>query len=70
MLCGAIFLASLVCLGLCLVVFWTCVLACVPLAGLRVLWFGKWCLFVSFGQFGGRETIVVLRIWKALWETC
>jgi hypothetical protein len=38
------------------------VLASVPLVGLGVLWFGKWCLFVSFGQFGERETIGVLRI--------
>jgi hypothetical protein len=54
-LCGAIFLASLVYLGSCLVVFWTYVLAAVPLVGLGVLWFGKWCLFVSFGQFGERN---------------
>jgi hypothetical protein len=67
MLSGAIFLASLVFLWSYLVVFWICVLAGVPLAGLGVLWFGRWCLFVFFGLFGGRETIVVLRIWKALW---
>jgi hypothetical protein len=66
MLCGAIYLAGLVYLGSCPVVFWTSVLAGVPLVGLGVLWFGKWCVFVFFGQFGGRETISVLRIWKAL----
>ena len=66
MLYGAIFFACLVCLRSCLVVFWACVLAGVPLVGLGVLWFEKWCLFVSFGQFRGRETIGVLRIWKAL----
>jgi hypothetical protein len=49
MLCGAISLAGLVCLGSCLVVFWTCALVGVPLEGLGVLWFGKWCLFVFFG---------------------
>jgi hypothetical protein len=68
MLCGEIFLAGLVCLGSCLVVFWTCVLAGVPLVGLGVLWFGKWGQFVSFEQFGGREIIGVLKIWKALWK--
>jgi hypothetical protein len=68
MLCGAIFLTGLVCLGSCLIVFWTCVLAGVPLVGLGVLWFEKWCLFVPFGQFVGREIIGVLRIWKALWK--
>ena len=61
MLCGAIFLASLVFLGSCLVVFWSYVLAGVPLVGLGVLWIGKWCRFVSFGPFGGRKTIGVLR---------
>ena len=66
MLCGAIFLASLVYLRSCLVVLWTNELAGVPLVGLRVLWLGKWYLFVSFGQFGKSETIGVLRIWKAL----
>ena len=55
MLCGAIFLAGLVCLGSCLVVFWTYVLASVPQVELEVLWFGKWCLFVSFRQFGERN---------------
>jgi hypothetical protein len=66
MLCGAIFLAGLIFLGSCLVVFWSCVLAGAPLVGLGVLWLGKWSLFVSFGPFGGRETIGVLRTWKAL----
>ena len=61
MLCGAILLAGLVFLGSCLVVFWICVLAGVPLVGLGVLWFGRWCLFVFFGLFGWRETIGVLR---------
>ena len=41
MLCGAIFLAGLVFLGLCLVVFWSCVHAGVLLAGLGVSWFGR-----------------------------
>jgi hypothetical protein len=68
MLCGAIFLAGLVFIGSCLVVFWICVLAGVPLVGLGVSWFGRWCLFVFFGLFGGRETIGVLRTWKALWK--
>jgi hypothetical protein len=36
-LCGAIYLAGLVYLGSCLVVFWTCVLVGVPLEGLGVL---------------------------------
>jgi hypothetical protein len=31
------------------------VLAGVPLAGLGVPWFGRWCLFVFFGLFGGRN---------------
>jgi hypothetical protein len=66
MLCGAIFLVGLVFLGSYLVVFWICVLAGVPLAGLGVPWFGKLCLFVFFGLFGGREIIGVLRTWKAL----
>jgi hypothetical protein len=48
MLCGAIFLVGLVFLGSYLVVFWICVLAGVPLAGLGVPWFGKLCLFVFF----------------------
>jgi hypothetical protein len=48
MLCGAIFLAGLVFLGSCLVVFWIYVLVGVPLAGLGVPWFGRWCLFVFF----------------------
>jgi hypothetical protein len=52
----------------CLVVFWTCVLVGVPLAGLGVPWLGKWCLFVFFGLFGGKETMGVLRTWKALWK--
>jgi hypothetical protein len=60
MLCGATFLVGLVFLGSCLVVFWICVLAGVPLVGLGVMWLGKWCLFVFFGPFGGRETIGVL----------
>jgi hypothetical protein len=68
MLCGAIFLAGLVFIGSCLVVFWIYVLAGVPLVGLGVPWFGRWCLFVFFGLFGGRETIGVLRTWKALWK--
>jgi hypothetical protein len=41
MLCGAIFLAGLVFIGLCLVVFWTYVLASVPLVGLGVPWLEK-----------------------------
>ena len=61
MLCGTIFLASLVFLGSCLVVFWVCALASVPLAGLGVSWLGRWWLFVFFGLFRGRETIGVLR---------
>jgi hypothetical protein len=65
---GAIFLAGLVFLGLCLVAFWICVLVGVLLAGLGVPWFGRWCLFVFFGLFGGRKTIGVLRTWKALWK--
>jgi hypothetical protein len=68
MLCSAVFLADLVFFGSCLVVFWDCVLASVPLVGLRVLWFEKWCIFVSFGPFGGKETIGVLKTWKALWK--
>jgi hypothetical protein len=44
------------------------VLVGVPLAGLRVQWFGRWCLFIFFSLFGGREIIGVLRTWKALWE--
>jgi hypothetical protein len=68
MLCGATFLAGLVSLGLCLVVFWIYVLAGVLLAGLGVPCFGRWCLFVFFGLFGGREIIGVLRTWKALWK--
>jgi hypothetical protein len=42
------------------------VLAGVPLVGLGVPWFGRWCLFVVFGLSKGRETIGVLRTWKAL----
>jgi hypothetical protein len=61
MLCGAICLVGLVFLGSCLVVFWICVLPGVPLAGLGVPWFGRWCLFVFFGLFEERETIGVLR---------
>ena len=38
MLCGVVFLADLVFLGSCLVGFWICVLAGVPLAGLGVPW--------------------------------
>jgi hypothetical protein len=68
MLCGALFLAGLVFLGSYLVVSWICVLAGVSLAGLGVPWFGRWCLFVFFGVFGGRETIGVLRTWNALWK--
>jgi hypothetical protein len=46
--CSAIFLADLVFLRSCLIVFWGCVLASVPLVRLGVLWFEKVCLFVSF----------------------
>jgi hypothetical protein len=28
------------------------------------LLFGKWCLFVSFGAYDGKETIGVLKTWK------
>jgi hypothetical protein len=68
MLYGAIFLAGLISLRLCLVVFWIYALAGVPLAGLGVPWFGRWYLFVFFGLFGGKETIGVLRTWKVLWK--
>jgi hypothetical protein len=68
MLCGATSLAGLVYLGSCLVAFQTCALVGVPLEGLGVLWFGKWCLFVSFGHFEGGETIDVSRMWKVLWK--
>ena len=68
MLCGAIFLAGLVCPGSCLVVFWIYVLAGVSLAGLGAPWFGRWCLFVFFDLFGGRETIGVLEDLKCSME--
>jgi hypothetical protein len=55
MLCGAIYLAGLVCLGSCPVVFWTSVLAGVPLVGLGVLWFGKCCLFVFLDNLEGEK---------------
>jgi hypothetical protein len=60
--CGVTSLAGMVCVGSCLVVFLTCVLTGVPLEGLGVLWFEKWCLFVFFGRLGGRGTIDISRI--------
>jgi hypothetical protein len=60
------FLYSVVsrCLGLCLDGLSTCLLVGGPLKGQGALQFGKWHLFASFGAYGGKETIGVLRIWK------
>jgi hypothetical protein len=33
-----------------------------------MLLFGKWCPFVSFGAYGGKETIGVLKTWKDPWK--
>jgi hypothetical protein len=44
------------------------VLVGVLLVGLGVSWFERWCLLGFFDLFGGRETIDVLRTWKAIWK--
>jgi hypothetical protein len=55
MLCDSTFLAGLVFLGLCLVVFWICVLVGVLLAGLGVSWFRRWFLFVFLVYLEGEK---------------
>ena len=47
--------SRLVFLGSCLVVFWICVLAGVPLVGLGVLWLGKWCYFYFLDHLEGEK---------------
>jgi hypothetical protein len=49
---GVPFLVVLSCLGLCLEVSLIYLIVGGPLAGLGVLWCGKWCLRASSGVFG------------------
>jgi hypothetical protein len=57
LLCGVLFSVVLGCLGLCPDRLSTCLLVSGHLKGQRALWFGKRCLFASFGAYGGKETI-------------
>jgi hypothetical protein len=54
-LCGVLSLLVLVCLGLCLGEFLTCLLVGGCLEGRGVLRFGIWCRHALFGVFGRKK---------------
>jgi len=58
---GVFFSLALGCLGLCLDVLLICMIAGSPLVGQRVLRCGKWYLCASFGVYGGKEIVEILR---------
>jgi len=64
MFCGILSSAVSGCLGLCLDGLLTCLHVGGHLVDQGVLLFEKWCLFVSFGAYGRKETIGVLKTWK------
>jgi hypothetical protein len=68
LLCGALSSVASGCLSLCPNGLSTCLRVGGPLEDQGVLRFGIWHLYASFGAYGGKETIAVLRTWKVPWK--